>query len=364
MPVVARGQVLGLALPALVFFHQVTGTLVDLYALKFQIFDVSDETKFLAPVQVFPVTPAAKQTVDISGVDRLGVGRYIAAGWTVSATAPVGTYEIRWFFTPAVGDTEVEVRQPFEVLAAGSVPIAAPFYGSLRELRDEGVTVTQASDARLIAAILRASAYVNRITGRDFSPRYKLLRLDGRGGSVQLLWEPIIALETLHFSTSPLFPSDLQVQADFYRVYNRHLSGLNTPDDRDDPKVELFRSSEDLQGIRPFTFSRLIFPKGQHNVEAVGVFGYTEADGSPFGVTPTEIRRVTHLLTLREIPKLMSCSREETLSRYRIKSEKTRDQSYDLEGLKDLGRIGRFTGDPEIDSILAAYLRPPMMGAA
>ena len=93
-----------------------------------------------------------------------------------------------------------------------------------------------------------------------------------------------------------------------------------------------------------------------------GVFGYTDPDGSGVGHTPELIRHVTKLLVLREIPTMTDTSlREERQKRWRIVSERTRDQGYNLDPLR---AHGGFTGDPEIDAILAAYQRPPQLGAA
>ena len=169
-------------------------------------------------------------------------------------------------------------------------------------------------------------------------------------------------VEDMRFATSPLFPSDIQVEPDFYRVYGRHLHGVLNPDDRNAPRIELFSSSEDLAGVRPFTFSRLIYPRGQQNVTITAVMGYTDPDGTPFGCIPTLIRRVTQLLVLREIPRLSEMDyREEAIKRWRLVSETTSGQSYSMSAIGSLR--GFFTGDPEIDTILASYVRPPNIGS-
>lgn len=42
-------------------------------------------------------------------------------------------------------------------------------------------------------------------------------------------------------------------------------------------------------------------------------------------------------------------------------SERTRDQGYNLDPLR---AQGAFTGDPEVDAIIASFQRPPQLGAA
>ena len=104
------------------------------------------------------------------------------------------------------------------------------------------------------------------------------------------------------------------------------------------------------------------FPKGYGNIEARGLWGYTEDDGSAEGRTPLEIRRVTILLVLRTLPPMGDTDAAgEARNRWRILEERTRDQSYKLDRV---AQTGAFTGDPEIDGILARFRRPPGLGAA
>jgi hypothetical protein len=103
------------------------------------------------------------------------------------------------------------------------------------------------------------------------------------------------------------------------------------------------------------------FPKGAFNVAVTGLWGVTEPDGSETGGVPLEIRRACMLLVLRAIYPLAGQDSADARNRWRILEEKTRDQSYRLEGLKSPGLL---TGDPEIDDILLRYRRPAGLGAA
>ena len=110
----------------------------------------------------------------------------------------------------------------------------------------------------------------------------------------------------------------------------------------------------------------LVFPIGQQNVKLVGVFGYTEWDQSiTQGKTPELIKHVTKLLVIRNLAKLSKTSqRFDAIARSRITSERTRDQSYTLSALGNAQTGAFFTGDPEIDHVLAYFQRPPSLGAA
>lgn len=357
MPALARNQASSCTHPVLDLFTQVNGVLVDVAALEFQIFDVSDAGKQQDPVQVYPATVGTRAQVNVGAGcptgDKLSTGHFVAR-WTPPVNEAIGTHEVRWFFRLTPSSPEQTFREEFEVLVevAG---FSATGYALVSDLRSEGITAAQASDARLQTLIALASRYVERMTGRFFEPRPQELRLDGTGGRALLLGQPIVGIERVAIDSNPFSPADLPIDVSVFRVYNRHLSqGLLLPDDRDNPKLELFH--------RESRFGNLVWPKGQQNVTVQGVFGYTEPDGSPTGRTPELIRRAAALLVMRELPLLGNVdAREDAQRRYRLTSERTRDQSYTLEALRVQGA---FTGDPEIDNILQAFQRPSDFGAA
>lgn len=360
MLALARGTTVGPLNPRLVFFAAQLGLLVDPYALSFAVYDVSDETKQLTPVVV-----QAKTAVNLV-TERLGVGRY-APTWVCSPSAAVGEYEVRWYFRLTSTDAEVEVRQSFEVLTNGQV--LTPYYCLLSDLRAEGVTTSDASDARAIRSIQKASQLIEMYTGRFFEPRYLDLRFDGTGGRFLMLTVPVVAVEGFSLTTlgvnEPLETPD----PDFFRVYNRHLTGLLSPDDRNDPKVELFATDwAGHIGIVSSLGTWEHYPRGRQNIRVLGVFGYTEPDGSPFGTTPPLLRQVAAKLALREMWKLNDRDAQEDAKwRWRLTSERTRDQAYTLADPKGSGSSGAgagFTGDWEIDSVLASFKRPPQLGSA
>ena len=255
----------------------------------------------------------------------------------------------------------------FDVLAAG-VGSYRSGYALVSDLRAEGVTAAESTDARLARLIRLASQYVDRMTGRFFEPRPMTLALDGSGGRIQLLGHPIIAVRDVTLQVAmPAEIGELPVAPSFFRVYNRHLTqGLLDPDDRENPRLEFFHES-DLLGVQAMPaaslgLGSLVWLRGVQNVVVDGLFGFTDPDGSPVGRTPELIRHVTKLLVLREIPTMTDVARrEERQKRWRLVSERTRDQGYNLDPLRAQGVL---TGDPEIDAILISYQRPPQLGAA
>lgn len=211
-------------------------------------------------------------------------------------------------------------------------------YASIADLRAEGVTETAATDARLLALIDAATRTIDRVAGWFFEPRTLTLRLDGRNTP----------------SLEPPVPP--------IRITRLALDGR-----------DLSLASEDLVvvgapvGTR-FTAPRLtrthrrVFRHGEGNVIAEGQWGFTEEDGTVEGRTPLAIRRAAMLLVLRDLAPLTDDASFEARQRARLVEEHTRDQSYRLDG--PLKSPVLLVGDPEIDTLLAEYVRPRGLGAA
>ena len=242
-------------------------------------------------------------------------------------------------------------------------------YTTIDALRDAGVTVAQASDLRLTAVIELASAMIDRYTGRTFGAVSKTIRVDGTGARALLLNECIVSIEEIH-----IIDSDDTISAhldlDSVRIYNRHLTeNLTDPDDRDSPRIEWgqvdrYREFDNLARYENIGQ----WPRGRKNIELVGQFGYTDYDGTATGRVPLLIEHACNLLVVRELAPIGDPNAAAAWSGPRVRREKTRDQEVEYESASSFGRsglgVGRFTGDPRIDSILENFIRPPMLGSA
>ncbi len=212
-------------------------------------------------------------------------------------------------------------------------------YASVADLRAEGVTATTAGDARLDALLADAGAFVDSVTGWFFEPRALTLRMDGRG----------------HRTVEPPVPP---IRIDSLVV--EYEGALSTAPE--DLVIEGGPVAPGFMGPRLTLRHGHRFPKGVANVTATGLWGYTEADGSPTGRTPAAIRTVTMQLILRALPLLTNGEAwESARHRWRLAEERTRDQSYRLNPPTFSTFI---TGDPEIDLVLLRYRRPQGLGAA
>lgn len=369
------GQAIDPAHPALVFISNVVGQATPATALSWRILDISTPTKEATPVQlVAPVTVDLVNDVVPFDLVNTAAGFY-AARWTVPSDLPVGRYAIEWTYALTIPVSIVTtqftteapphgvVRKVFEV-AAVPPGVRGPSYSLIADARDYLGIDPSVTDVQLQKLIIRASRFVERVTGRVFVPRFAVRRVGGNSARKLPMHEPIVSVSSVGIDTQPTQTGDLGVELDLLRIYNRHLEGLVDPDDREAPLLE-FVHSDDLYGIRfvPFrgiSLRSLAWPIGVQNVHVRGVFGYTEADGSPWGQTPELIQHVTRLLVARDLPKWGSDEREDAQWRWRVTSEKARDVEIDMAEPRQWGGA---VGDPEIDSILTSFTRPPAMGS-
>ncbi len=208
-------------------------------------------------------------------------------------------------------------------------------YASVDDLRAEGVPVSAASEERVRALLIESSALIDRVTGWWFEPRYATLQMDGRGTPSLEPPVPPLRLDALLVGEEPVSLAEGRLE----------VVGAPVAPPFDAPRI---------------AWHGRLFPKGIR-VSLVGLWGYTEPDGTPLGRTPLAIRRATLLLALRGIPKLGDADGAAARSAWRLLEEKTRDQSYRLQPLAAPSLA--LTVDPEVDQILARYRRPAGLGA-
>lgn len=355
MAALAPGQSSSCADPVLDLYTQVSGVLTDMAAVEFQIYDRTDP---LVPVQVYPTVLGNRASVSLLACptgDKLGTGHYVAR-YTADLAPTLGRYEIRWFIKLTLSSGEQTYSEEFEIIpavAAGS----AINYASVTDMRNEGVDPTIYSDARVSAALNMASRTIERITRRWFYPKALELDLDGDDTSQLFLGFPIIAVSSITQLTDAI---DL---VNDVKIYNRHITqGLTNPDDRESPRIQFVGPSPAVRHLGGFGRARQWLKRPPQSIHIVGVFGYTDPAGSSFtqGITPPAIAQCCKLLALRELPPLGDPQERFSVQyAYRLMGETTRDQSYNL----GPGRTSSngWTGDPEIDGILAQYMAPMHM---
>lgn len=281
-------------------------------------------------------------------------------------TAGLATYWYRISYFHSVTLLESELSDPISGAGGGN-------YITVQDVRDEGVTETVATDARIMRAIRLAEEYIEHATGRWFYPRALTLRVDGAGGRALQLDVPIIQLDSIQLlyewvEGEPL--DTLDVGLDSVRIYNRHLTmGLRMEDDREDPKVV-------FEAYDPDGFA--YWPVGKQNVILQGWFGYTVlAPDDPVGETeagsqkplamgraPQSIVDCALRLAIRNLPLRYDVASVQQMERAgQVTKMKTRDQEINWSDPNTTpGGTSGLTGDAAIDAIIRQYRRGPMAG--
>jgi len=359
---VAVGETVDRIKPLLFFAHQRDGKLADVFELRRMVRTV--------PVGGASVVVVADAALDITDTGmRVDTGVY-AAGFTATGMTP-GTHEIVWSFRrTAVTDPLETVYQRFEVLDPAKFASGAQYvgYGDSVFYRTKSEFAScPVGDMQM--AINNASREIERLTGRFFGPRYATLKLDTKQTRTIFLQEPIIGVShvAVESGVNGVNVSTSEISLDGLRVYARHLNGgPMDPDDRDDPRIEVER----FEGI---TFQSIsAFPEGPQVTHVTGVFGYTDADGSPFGRVPLPLVRAVGIMALRETGDFFATN--PTISEPgSITMMKTRDQAIAFRnsgggsggggGRTGRAAYGGLTGDDILDGILMSYVRPPHMRA-
>lgn len=370
MPSIQRGASSTSANPVLDLFTTVGGVLTDIAVLEFRIFDISSPAKKGSPVQVYPTTPgtwsALDPTQDAPDGHRLGVGHYYAP-WTVPLSEEVGDHKIEWRFKQTILSTYELSTEEFYV-EEGASP-SSTTYVSIAEIRAEGFDEEYVSDARIEMVSLLVTKYIDKMTGRWFGPRTfdanNPMVVDGRGSQILHLDIPIIRLDAISIRSDGFFDATpTTIGMETVRAYNRHISGMVTPDDRENPRITFIPTRLHIGSSATGNFwpAPLVFPKGRLNVLLQGVFGYTDPNGTEFGEIPKLIRLAALRLAILDLlQESKLCERLNVRTKFRYITDREGSQSVTLQAL---WLKGAFTGNSDIDNILMTYKRPPAIGIA
>ncbi len=259
--------------------------------------------------------------------------------------------------------------------------------------RAEGLTPEDVGDARLGAIIELASQYIVKATGQWFRPRTFTaddpLLLDGSGGPVQHLPAPVLELVSVA-------QDDNEISIGELAIYSRQFGQYG--DERLNPRLEWQPVQFVSQGLLMPSYQRGMaggWSRGAQNLALAGTFGFLDGrwrgawdvataylsedtvmrgnqtylalaattgldpaadDGDVWRpcAAPSPIRRVAIDLVLREYRLKTDPEYAEAVSRSKVRAEVSDRHSYELGGLV---ASGGFTGDPNIDDVLAMYRR-------
>jgi hypothetical protein len=145
------------------------------------------------------------------------------------------------------------------------------------QVRAEGLDEVDADDPRVELAIKIWSDFIEQQCRQPFAPRARTVMMDGNNTDTLFLPWPMLALRALYINgdfTKAVSEND-------YRAY----TGLDFPDDRKNPKLQLVAGECNTSSRASYYLgrNRRPFARGKQNQRLVGVFGYCDA-GEPIDV--------------------------------------------------------------------------------
>ncbi len=194
-------------------------------------------------------------------------------------------------------------------------------YASIAHIRREDPQLDDEKafpDETINNAVAAASALMDRWTGRWFVPRWQTVVLDGSGTRTLTLPQPLLHLEAL-------YPCLNQGQ-------NPNAADWDNP-----------------------CLTGAFFPRGRRNIRVTGLFGTVDEDEE----TPAAIVQATARLAAR---RLLERAGDGGVSGP-VVSEHTDGHAYQR-ALSPAAREAYFSGDPDIDAVVAAHQRPVVTGNA
>lgn len=222
------------------------------------------------------------------------------------------------------------------------------------------------ADEVLTLALQRAVAFLHRATGRLFVATTGTLSLDpedfdptGRTYRLHLPLCVVSANQRDDGGVSAVSTGDLDdpdtVDADDY-VVNDGL-GMPPNDPRDQPWIDLRSTSTGLASpvsVSPESPVSSGWGVGVRNVHVTALWGYCDEQGR----TPEQVRKLVALLTIRELADLGDDHDRGNLLAGAVIGETVEGRSVTLAaGVAGAGA----TGDRLIDTLIAAYRRPPQV---
>lgn len=207
-------------------------------------------------------------------------------------------------------------------------------YASVSDVRAEGLSSEQASDARITGLLEEASETIDRVCGWWFEPRTTSLTLSGNGNRTLELPIPPVADDAITGIVMNESPLDVSV----VQLFGATLTGR---------KMTLRIDSRSL----------LYFERGFGNIVITGTFGVLSRSGQ----TPAAIKRAAVMMALKMAPKLGTQDAVDARNQWRVTTERTRDQEVQVQPRQASGFV--LTGDPEVDEVLRPWRRPMGIGS-
>jgi hypothetical protein len=243
------------------------------------------------------------------------------------------------------------------VVAEGSLSSAfqaldADLYATIQDIRDEGVTETELTDARCLSLLNGWQAWLDKMCGGNFFIK-KTATVDFDGDGSRLLQLPIFLVTCTNLYVNDDFNNALD--SSYYAVYNSNNAIV---DDRKNPRIKIktYRSSGSIF-VTAGAVNKFII--GEQNQRVEGIWGHVEADGS----TPYPVRNAIKTLVIAT-KEVMDDADVDRLKFGKINEEVTDRHRIEYADLFDRLMAWDITGITEVDTVIRAYRRPTLVTSA
>jgi hypothetical protein len=255
----------------------------------------------------------------------------------IDGTAPDNTYWYKTAYFNSSTTAESTKSDPIQGTDLGLIV-------SLQDIRDEGISVSELSDARAVKLSQDWQTWFETMTGNIFTEKSAVVDFDGDGSRLLQLPIPIITVNNLYVNDD--FTNAVDTSS--YVVYNRRGP---IEDDRRNPRIKLVKTTN--QSIFSRSTYGGIFSIGDLNQRVDGVWGHVEEDGS----SPEPVRRAILILVI-STKEYIGDSEIDQLKFGKIIEEVTDRHRIEYADLYNRLKAWSPTGISEVDMALAAYRAP------
>jgi hypothetical protein len=277
----------------------------------------------------------------ITSITKDAVGVYYVE-WGIPLAETLGKHYDKWYYTPWAGGTEITAKLEFYIYAAGTFE-AADYYLSVSQARSRCLPDCPLSDADVQYLIRLAMAIIDRVCHQHFLPVREMRDCDGTDSFYLECNGPIIELKgitNLDDAAATFTVSDYRIRG----TWLIHKDGRAWP-------YNLLEEPSGEAAVKWCGGTSEVFTRGWRNIRVDATWGL-------YPTCPEPIEHATCLL-------LMYGAKWGTVTApmfANFASESVDGYVYTLRKIFERAAVHHETGLPDVDGLLANFLRKQFGG--
>lgn len=295
----------------------------------------------ISAVEILDADSVLITTIPAGSIVKMAVGVYYV-DWPIPLTETLGKHYDLWSYVPALGHTDTTAKLEFIVQAAGTFSPAA-YYLTVDEARTSCLPDCPLSDDDIQLLIRIAMAIIDRICNQHFLPVVEERDCDGSGAFYLECADPIVELHSI---------ANLDDITATYDVadYRKRGTWLIHKDGRAWP-YNMLEAPTGEAAVSYCSGTGVCFPRGWKNIRVNATWGL-------YATCPEPITHATCLL-------IMYAAKWGTITApmgANFESESVDGYAYKLREIFEREAVHNETGLPDVDLLLANYLRKQFGG--